>query len=102
MYVCVYLWNLVMIIPLAFLGPQKQQPKDNPNGAFGLGVWTIKVANCPSLMILWAWGVPQNNGPLRTGGPRAHYFRNALAQAHLHGVKNQWIFPSIKNCFFPP
>jgi hypothetical protein len=41
----------------------KQQPKDNPNGAFGLGVWTIKVANCPSLMILWAWGVPKVMGP---------------------------------------
>jgi hypothetical protein len=53
---------------IGFLRSRKQQPKDNPNGAFGLGVWTIKVANCPSLMILWAWGVPQNNGPMRTGG----------------------------------
>jgi hypothetical protein len=77
-----YLWNLVMIISLAFLGPQKQQPKDNQGG---------KLSFLDDFVGLV--GPSQNNGPLRTGGPRAHYFRNALAPSAFAWCKKsiKWI-----------
>jgi hypothetical protein len=95
-----YLWNLGDDNFIGFRSPKSNNQKDNPNGAFGLGVWTIKVANCrPSLMILWAWGHSQNNGPFEACRPRAHYFKERSGPSALHGVKING-FPSIKIGFF--
>jgi hypothetical protein len=58
------------------------------------------VANCPSLMILWAWGVPKVMGPW---GPevKGPLFQEWSGPSALHGEKING-FPSIKICFFPP
>jgi len=68
---------------IGFFRSRKQQPKDNPNGAFGFRCLDNQGGKLSLLDFVAMGHVPQNNGPLRPGGQGPII----LGPSHGHKIK---------------